>query len=206
MRSNGERTHTEKRTGGQSAEAEPAWSGQEKALRSAVAGAATEAEEWRSGSRLPGMERSRNRAGGQSAQGADDGGWLWSLRNASCRRERTSRLPGGGTKASLRLCGPEGRSEHERGSAGACGGCTPKWHGAAGGQGRRGEQTAEAEATKDVRAEWSQGADPEPAKGRHPGGAGPGGRRSRSGIWVPGKACFDGTRTSSGMDELSARM
>ena len=23
----------------------------------------------------------------QSAQGADDGGWLWSLRNASCRRE-----------------------------------------------------------------------------------------------------------------------
>ena len=126
------------------------------------------------------MERSRNRAGGQSAQGADDGGWLWSLRNASCRRERTGRLPGGGTKTSLRLCGPEGRSEHERGSAGACGGCTPKWHGAAGGQGRRGEQTAEAEATKDVRAERSQGADPEPAKGRHPGGAGPGGRRSRS--------------------------
>ena len=29
--------------------------------------------------------------------------------------------------------GPEGRNEHERGSAGACGGCTPKWHGAAGG-------------------------------------------------------------------------
>ena len=51
---------------------------------------------------------------GQSATGADAGSWTWSLRNASCRRERTGRLPGGGTKASLRLCGPEGRSEHER--------------------------------------------------------------------------------------------
>ena len=44
-----------------------------QALRATVAGAATAAEEGRSGSRLPGRERSENRAGGQSAQGADAG-------------------------------------------------------------------------------------------------------------------------------------
>ena len=52
-----------KRTGGQSAEAEPARSGRKQALRATVAGAAAEAEEGRSRSRLPGRERSSSRAG-----------------------------------------------------------------------------------------------------------------------------------------------
>ena len=58
-------------------------------------------------------------------------------------------------KERLRLCGPEGLSEHEWGSAGACGGCTPKWHGAAGGQARRGEQPLKRSGLKGNLPEWS---------------------------------------------------
>ena len=124
MRTNGERTHTEKRTGGQSAEAEPARSGRKAGPAgrgrrgSGGSGGRTEPEQvarkeavMRAEINLPGNgrrrtaaqpaeRRTRTGADGQvdrsaagiepewqSAQGADDGGWLWSLRNASCRRE-----------------------------------------------------------------------------------------------------------------------
>ena len=124
MRPNGERTHTEKRTGGQSAEAEPARSGRKAGPAgngrrgSGGSGGRAEPEQvarkeavMRAEINLPGNgrrrtaaqpaeRRTRTGADGQvdrsapgiepewqSAQGVDDGGWLCSLRNASCRRE-----------------------------------------------------------------------------------------------------------------------
>ena len=113
-----------KRTGGQSAEAEPARSGREAGPAgdgrrgSGGSGGRAEPEQvvrkeakMRAEINLPGNgrrrtaaqpaeRRTRTGADGQvdrsaaeiepewqSAQGTDDGGWLWSLRNASCRRE-----------------------------------------------------------------------------------------------------------------------
>ena len=57
MRPNGERTHTAKRTGGQSAEAEPARSGRKAGPAGDGRRAAAGAEEGRSRSRLPGRKR-----------------------------------------------------------------------------------------------------------------------------------------------------
>ena len=110
-----------KRTGGQSAEAEPARSGRKAGPAgrgrrgSGGSGGRTEPEQiarkeavMRAEINLPGNgrrrtaaeRRTRTGADGQvdrsapgiepewqSARGTDDGGWLWSLRNASCRRE-----------------------------------------------------------------------------------------------------------------------
>ena len=90
MRPNGERTHTAKRTGGQSAEAEPARSGREQALRAGVAGTAAGAEEGRSRSRLPGAAQPAERRTRTGADGQVERSAPGSSRSGNLPRERTA--------------------------------------------------------------------------------------------------------------------